>query len=122
MESSTSVEPSVVESGASTSWLSRLGIALVGTVAGRMALAPKSARADGICNYFGCCCLKHPAGGCPGSGSTHTCPSGYTKRSWVCCDSGINRQRWCSECTKGATCWDGPWACSETYTSPVNCT
>ncbi|MGW5679454.1 hypothetical protein ACWEV4_30985 [Streptomyces sp. NPDC003860] len=40
----------------------------------------------------------------------YTCPSGYNRRTWSCV-KGSSRF-YCGECAKGATCYDGPFACS----------
>lgn len=93
--------------------LSKLGVGLVAAVAATFAKATP-ASADGICNYYGCCCLKFPAGGCPGSGPSHGCPPLRYKRAWTCCQG--TTLYYCSECTTGSSCWSPTWACSEYWT------
>lgn len=104
------------------SLITRAGSALVASVAYVLATAARAeANHCGIYYHAGCCCLATPPGGCPGSGPTHTCPDGYQKRQWTCCDfSGSNLRR-CSECTTGATCFEGSFVCSETWTAPPPC-
>ncbi len=66
------------------------------------------------CVPVGCCCLACEPGGCPGSGANHTCPSGFNKKRWTCCD-GSAGTRACSECTTADNCYQSHFACSETY-------
>jgi len=91
-------------------WTGRVGITSVGVLAGLTAVQP----AAHACIAHACCCLIKPSGGCPGSGSGFTCPSGYTKRIWGCCQGG--RDWGCGECTTASTCWGATTAntaCSE---------
>lgn len=101
-------------------FMGRVGIVAVGGVAGLVA-TQSAAEADGYCNYpRACCCLKHYPGSCPGSGSSYSCPSGWTKKTWACCTGG----RWygCGECVQSTSCWVGPWVCSEYwYIGPYGC-
>lgn len=104
-------------------WVSRVGFVTVGGIAGLTAtqhVAQASPSRSGVaCNTPAgtCCCLAFPPGGCPGSGSTHTCPSGYVKRWWWCCYS--HALTWaCSECVPdvsgtGESCFNSGATCSE---------
>jgi hypothetical protein len=102
-------------------WLSRAGIGVVAATATVIARAPGRAGANPVppCHpdlvQRGCCCLFYEPGGCPGAGSSHTCPSGFTKKTWTCCQSIVLYH--CSECVGGASCKEGPFACSEVWTS-----
>lgn len=86
---------------------SAIGAAVVGGIAATWTDAPSAAAAPL------CCDLEYPNGPfCGGTQGTNSfsCGSGYTKRYWTCgylsCEIG------CYECTKGSSCWSGPWACS----------
>jgi hypothetical protein len=67
-----------------------------------------------LANY-GCCGLAWPPGSahypCPSTGTGHwTCPSGYTARSWFCCDPTGHRLTGCGECMRnalGSNCFAG---------------
>ena len=83
------------------------------TVAGGVAAEKASAQ------RVACCTLARQNGSCSGGGSSFRCPSGYHKRVWYCCHSG--RMWGCGECAKGATCYNGPWACSEAWGSQLAC-
>lgn len=43
----------------------------------------------------------------------YTCPSGYKRTYWTCTTGG--RTYGCGECSKGTSCWTGPFACSVWY-------
>lgn len=43
----------------------------------------------------------------------YTCPAGYHKTYWTCTSS--SGTWYCGECTKGANCYQGPYACSIWY-------
>jgi hypothetical protein len=84
-----------------------LGAVVVGAIAATWTDAPSA-----VASPF-CCDLAHPSGPwCGGTQGTNnfSCPKDYYKRVWTCgymsCEFG------CYECAKGATCDDGPWACS----------
>ncbi len=102
--------------------LSRAGIAMVAATAALVSRSARPAAAEMGCYVYGCCCLAFPPGGCPGSGPSHTCPAGYTKRQWLCCSAGQTKMRACSECTTGSSCYTPTWACSETWLTQVSCT
>ena len=104
-------------------WVSRVGIALVGSVAALLATASRAeANHCGSWYHYGCCCLSMAPGTCPGGNSaSHTCRTGYTKRQWTCCDYSGSLLRRCSECTKGVDCWHGPWDCSASWTATPPC-
>jgi hypothetical protein len=96
-------------------WTGRLGIGAVGGLASLTATA-RPAKAY----TYGCCHLAKPAGGCPGSGCSFSCPSGYRKRTWGCCTSN-GRVMVCGECTTGASCWSGTFKCSEYCVTSAPC-
>jgi hypothetical protein len=105
-------------------WMGRLGTVVIGGIAGTGILQePASARR---LYRWACCYLAFTPGGCPGSGSTFTCPSGWYKRWWSCCYGGI--QRGCGECVKlrtdgkATTCLNAPdYKCSEGWTIGRTC-
>lgn len=68
----------------------------------------------------GCCALACPSSHyCSGTGSSYTCPSGYNKKQWSCCDSD-GRVRFCGECTTGGNCTElATFICSETWKGPT---
>lgn len=119
-------------------YISRAGITLVAATAGVMARSqtavgaePRTPATPGSHNacwpdhdvylHF-CCTLACPPNQCSGSGSNHTCPAGYNKKSWTCCDPGGERHRVCSECTTGSTCREfAHFHCSESWTENPPC-
>lgn len=96
-------------------WVGRLGVVAVGAIAGAGVLERP---ADAY--TYHCCTLARPPGGCPGSGSGFTCPSGYYRRVWGCCRSD-GRYVFCGECTTGSTCHTGSFYCSEGWVSGNVC-
>jgi hypothetical protein len=68
--------------------------AVIGGIAG-LSLTKGEAEAT-PCHVYGCCCLAHPPGGCPGSGTTYSCPSGWYRKYWTCVVNGIGY--YCGEC------------------------
>ncbi|HEY7486703.1 MAG TPA: twin-arginine translocation signal domain-containing protein [Streptosporangiaceae bacterium] len=91
---------------------SGIGAAVVGWLAVTWADSPSAFAAPG------CCDLRYPNGPwCGGTkgrdGSGWSCPSGYTKRYWSCHTAHFYYTCW--ECTKGSTCWSGPWKCSNYF-------
>jgi len=93
----------------------RIGAAVVGGIAG-MSLMTDSAEAVGSnCYRYGCCCLAKPPGGCPGSGSSYSCPSGWYRKYWTCVVSGIGY--YCGECqSRNQSCTNksgNTYLCSE---------
>lgn len=89
-------------------WISMVGVGALAAAA-TVFQRPPRALADDICNWYACCCLKFPAGGC-GSGTNLSCTGGTTKRQWTCCTSTYAYL--CAECTTGSTCFDPEWTCS----------
>ncbi len=74
----------------------RVGAVVVGGIAG-LSLMNGEAEAVGTnCYRYGCCCLAKPPGGCPGSGTTYSCPSGWYRKYWTCVVNGIGY--YCGEC------------------------
>ena len=60
-----------------------------------------------------CCGLARLDNECHwvGSKSEYTCPSGYYRHWWYCCEG--TQQLACAECTGNqSTCWSGPFQCS----------
>lgn len=64
-------------------------------------------------NYF-CCTLALPSSGgaCPWDCNLFR-SAGYHGRWWYCYSGSTQYQ--CYECTKGPTCWYGPWLCSDYF-------
>jgi hypothetical protein len=55
-----------------------------------------------------------------GSKSKYTCPSGYYRQWWYCCEG--TQQIACGECTPSpSTCWSGPWECSIWWYTGATC-
>jgi hypothetical protein len=105
-------------------WMGRLGTVVIGGIAGAGILEETATARPKY--KWACCYLAFTPGGCPGSGSTFTCPSGWYKRQWTCCYGGL--QRGCGECVKlypapkPTTCWDAPaFKCSEGWTIGRTC-
>jgi hypothetical protein len=125
--------------------LTRAGMAIVVAAATALANSSRAAGASRVVHYtppstqsrtagpaecfpnhstyqVGCCNLACPQGSCPGSGSTHTCPSGFHKKAWSCCDSGGTLHRECSECNDGSVCDVATeWVCSESFLANPPC-
>jgi hypothetical protein len=87
-------------------WMGRLGMAVVGGIAGVTAL-----REPALANP-GCCDLATSTS-CSGDGAGFSCPSGYNKRVWYCASG--NTTYGCGECTTGSDCHSGDYACSEVW-------
>lgn len=64
------------------------------------------ARKDNECHWFG-------------TKSNYSCPEGYTRQWWYCCEG--TQQIGCGECTPQATCWSGPWECSIWWHTGATC-
>lgn len=98
--------------------LSRVGIVLIAATAGLL----RSAEPASASFQYACCFLSHQPGGCPGgNNSNHWCPPGYTKRVWGCCYGGLHLLYVCSECTKGSSCFQGPYYCSAYWPTGATC-
>src|SRR5262245_30103772 len=100
-------------------WMGRVGFVSIGAIAGLTATQQAASANHGECHTPAgtCCCLAFAPGGCPGDGSSHTCPGGYVKRWWWCCYS--HALTWaCSECVPdlsgtGESCFNSGATCSE---------
>lgn len=60
-----------------------------------------------------CCVLARLDNECDWvlSKSNYSCPEGYHKHHWVCCEG--TQQIACGECTTDTdSCWGGSWECS----------
>jgi hypothetical protein len=70
-----------------------------------------------------CCQLWFPNGPeCNYSGekANYTCPPGFHKQYWVCCEG--TRQAGCGECTTSdSTCWGGEFNCSIWWWTGQSC-
>jgi hypothetical protein len=65
------------------------------------------ARRDNECRYFG-------------SKSNFTCPEGYHRQWWHCCEG--TRLLGCGECTTSTTtCWSGSFECSIWWQTSQSC-
>lgn len=65
------------------------------------------ARTDNECNWVG-------------SKSNFTCPEGYYRQWWYCCEG--TQQIACGECTTSeSNCWTGPWECSIWWYTGQSC-
>lgn len=92
--------------------LGKFAVAIIGLAAARLASDQEGAVAYD-CQRSPCCALAK-CNVCSYSGNkcNYTCPAGYYKRAWYCVPTGGNRAFGCGECAAGASCWDGPFACS----------
>ncbi|MGH8910291.1 MAG: hypothetical protein ACRD0K_28305 [Egibacteraceae bacterium] len=87
-------------------WMGRLGIAVVGGVAGLTTLGrPAAAEVTGP----GCCNLAVSTK-CENEGPNYKCPDGYQKQLWYCTSGGTTYG--CGECTTGPNCRSGDYVCS----------
>lgn len=68
-----------------------------------------------------CCVLARKDKECQwvGSKSNFTCPQGYYRQWWYCCEG--TQQIACAECTPQNTCWSGPWECSIWWYTGQSC-
>ena len=89
--------------------LTGFGAGVVGAIAVTFADAPSASAYT-----YGCCDLVRntPCGG-HWNTSSFSCPSGYTKRYWSCCCGYFIYH--CYECTKGSSCYYGPYAYCSNY-------
>lgn len=118
-------EVSVPERRSPLAWLSRAGIGLLsffanstndasgGSYTERQDEYVERRPQDGAVVDDKCCHLALPNTECHYSGdkSNYTCPSGWYRQWWFCCEG--TRQVGCGECTRSTTtCWSGPFICS----------
>lgn len=92
---------------------------LTGASAGLFAGIAAAGADDAAAYPYACCALAsntHCSGCSTGSFS---CPSGYNKKYWFCCQSG--QLYGCGECTHGSSCYIGPWVCSCGYRASGPC-
>jgi hypothetical protein len=55
-----------------------------------------------------------------GSKSSFTCPPGYYRQWWYCCEG--TQQLACGECTTNqSTCWSGSFECSIWWQTSLSC-
>ena len=69
-----------------------------------------------------CCSLARKDNECNwvGSKANFTCPEGYHKTLWYCCEG--SQQIACGECGANAdSCWYGPWECSIFWSTGAAC-
>jgi len=69
-----------------------------------------------------CCYLARKDNECNwvGSKSNYTCPDGYYKTMWTCCEG--TQLVSCGECSENETsCWNGPWECSIWWYTGASC-
>ena len=69
-----------------------------------------------------CCYLARTDNECRwiGSKASYTCPSGYYRHWWYCCEG--SQQIACGECTRNeSSCWGGPWECSIWWYTGARC-
>lgn len=70
-----------------------------------------------------CCNLYFPNGpecNYSGNKSSYTCPQGYTRQWWPCCEG--TRMAGCGECTTSTTtCWQGTFNCSIWWWTGESC-
>ena len=69
-----------------------------------------------------CCQLALPDTECSYSDTKDqfTCPEGYHKQYWTCCEG--TRLLGCGECTTDpGTCWDGEYICSTWWITGQSC-
>jgi hypothetical protein len=65
------------------------------------------------------CCFLASGTWCDGTPPNFVCPDGYHREHWYCCHNG--QVFGCGECTKGDTCYDGPFACSSGWAMGWTC-
>lgn len=118
-------------------WLSRLGIGLLSLFAklteegaggspavrySQYSERPRPYGEEPEVNDDKCCHLALPDKECPYSGdkSNYTCPDGYYRQWWFCCEG--TQQVGCGECTTDeSTCWSGDFYCSIWWWTGQSC-
>jgi hypothetical protein len=91
-------------------WWTKAGVSLLERVA-------KATQRHGVAEglyYYACCTLAT-------NKFCTSCPSGYHRYEWLCCYGAGHRVWGCVECTKGSSCWYGPFVCSYYYPTQYNC-
>jgi len=72
-----------------------------------------------------CCRVFYPNGpycNYVGRPQDYTCPSGYYRQWWFCCEGSRGREAACAECTQStSTCWSGPFNCSTWWITDQPC-
>ncbi|HEV2853722.1 MAG TPA: hypothetical protein VHC97_13040 [Thermoanaerobaculia bacterium] len=108
VEADSTMEVEVAEQPTRRGFLGTLTKVALGIVAGVAHLSGEPARA-----YEDACCYlaKPPSGGYCAYNCWKLASEGYHERTWTCSQAGVSYT--CFECTKGATCWEGPWYCSD---------
>lgn len=102
-------------------WFPRLGMKLLAFAADagygggtEAAQCPTGFTGGGSVGDMKCCGLAVPNNECcyPTGGKKfdYICPAGYNKTFWFC-TMGTSTYG-CGECSKGVTCYSGPWVCS----------
>lgn len=61
------------------------------------------------CSLASCTLCPYPV-----SRDRYNCPSGWYRTVWTC-RSSTGRLYICGECSRGTSCWSGPWLCSTWY-------
>jgi hypothetical protein len=85
-------------------------------------LAGKKSGGGGTIPEDYCCYLARKDNECHwvGSKSNFTCPQGYYRQWWYCCEG--TQQIACAECTQSqSTCWSGDWECSIWWSTGQSC-
>jgi len=104
-------------------WWSRAGLALLSAAADWRRGAGGPVLMMGVPDEgMACCHLALPNTECNYSGSkaNFTCPSGFHRQYWLCCEG--TRQAGCGECTTStSTCWSGSFNCSIWWWSGASC-
>ena len=72
-----------------------------------------------------CCHVFYPNGpycNYVGKPQSYTCPPGYYRQWWFCCEGSRGREAACAECTQSqSTCWSGPFNCSTWWITDQPC-
>ncbi len=111
--------------GSRSNWLSQTGMKMMAAAAGERGFAGKrksKPKQDTTSGGMACCHLALPDRECKykGDKSSYTCPSGWYRQWWFCCEG--TRQAGCGECTKStSTCWQGPFECSIWWWTGQSC-
>lgn len=114
VDADSTVEAEVAEKPTRRGFLGTLTKAALGIVAGVAGLwsSTESAWAHGY--HYVCCHLAKPhSGGYCAYNCWKLYSEGYRERSWTCTYGST--LYYCFECTKGSTCWYGPFYCSDYF-------